>query len=68
MLDGAARIDVLLDATVAQGMNAIAITDHGNMFGAFEMWQQAKARDIKAIIGLEAYFAPEGRHHKKPKQ
>lgn len=66
MLDGAARIDKLLDATVAEGMPAIAITDHGSMFGAFEMWQQAAARGIKAIVGLEAYFAPEGRHHKKP--
>jgi DNA polymerase-3 subunit alpha len=66
MLDGAARIGELLDATVAQGMPAIAMTDHGTLFGAFEMWKQAKDRDIKAIIGLEAYFAPEGRLHKKP--
>ena len=68
MLDGAARIDSLLDATVAENMPAIAMTDHGTLFGAFEMWKQAKDRDIKAIIGLEAYFAPEGRHHKKPVQ
>jgi DNA polymerase-3 subunit alpha len=66
MLDGAARVGSLLDAAVAENMPAIAMTDHGTLFGAFEMWQQAKARDIKAIIGLEAYFAPEGRHHKKP--
>jgi len=64
MLDGAARIGSLLDEVVAQQMPAIAMTDHGSLFGAFEMWKQAKDRDIKAIIGLEAYFAPEGRHHK----
>ena len=68
MLDGAARIGGLLDEVVAQQMPAIAMTDHGTLFGAFEMWKQAKDRDIKAIIGLEAYFAPEGRHHKKPVQ
>ena len=66
MLDGAARIGELLDAAVAEGMPAIAMTDHGTLFGAFEMWKQAKDRDLKAIIGLEAYFAPEGRLHKKP--
>ncbi len=66
MLDGAARIGGLLDAAVEQKMPAIAMTDHGTLFGAFEMWKQAKDRDIKAIIGLEAYFAPEGRLHKKP--
>lgn len=66
MLDGAARIGELLDAAVVEGMPAIAMTDHGTLFGAFEMWKQAKDRDIKAIIGLEAYFAPEGRLHKKP--
>lgn len=68
MLDGAARIGGLLDEVVAQKMPAIAMTDHGTLFGAFEMWKQAKDRDIKAIIGLEAYFAPEGRNHKKPVQ
>lgn len=66
MLDGAARIGSLLDAAAAEKMPAIAMTDHGTLFGAFEMWKQAKDRDIKAIIGLEAYFAPEGRLHKKP--
>ena len=41
MLDGAARVGELLDEAVAQGMPAIAVTDHGNMFGAYEFWQQA---------------------------
>ena len=66
MLDGAARIDDLLDAAVAHDMPAIAMTDHGTLFGAFDMWKKAQDRGMKAIIGLEAYVAPEGRHHKKP--
>ncbi len=41
MLDGAARVGELLDEAVAQGMPAIAVTDHGNMFGAYDFWQQA---------------------------
>ena len=58
MLDGAARVGELLDAAVAQGMPAIAITDHGNMFGAYDFWKQATARGIKPIIGTEAYITP----------
>ena len=61
MLDGAARIGQLMDRVVELGMSAIAITDHGNLHGAYEFWKQAKARDIKPIIGLEAYVAPESR-------
>ena len=56
MLDGAARIGPLLDAAVAQGMPAIAITDHGNMFGAYDFWSAATSRGIRPIIGTEAYF------------
>jgi len=58
MLDGAARVGALLDAAVEQGMPAIAMTDHGNMFGAYEFWQQAVKRGIKPIIGTEAYLTP----------
>jgi DNA polymerase-3 subunit alpha len=58
MLDGAARIGELLDEAVVQGMPAIAITDHGNNFGAFDFWKQAKARGLKPIIGTEAYLTP----------
>ncbi|MBH0054314.1 MULTISPECIES: DNA polymerase III subunit alpha [unclassified Salinibacterium] len=58
MLDGAARVGPLLDAAVEQGMPAIAITDHGNMFGAYDFWKQATARGIKPIIGTEAYVTP----------
>ncbi|MGJ8721746.1 MAG: PHP domain-containing protein, partial [Salinibacterium amurskyense] len=58
MLDGAARVGPLLDAAVEQGMPAIAITDHGNMFGAYDFWKQATAKGIKPIIGTEAYVTP----------
>jgi DNA polymerase-3 subunit alpha len=58
MLDGAARVKPLIEAAVAQGMPAIAVTDHGNMFGAFEFWKTAKDAGIKPIIGTEAYITP----------
>jgi len=58
MLDGAARVDDLLDEAVKQGMPAIAMTDHGNMFGAYEFWSHARKRGIKPIIGIEAYLTP----------
>jgi DNA polymerase III subunit alpha len=58
MLDGAARIGPLMDAAAAEKMPAIAVTDHGNMFGAYEFWKQATARGIKPIIGTEAYITP----------
>ncbi|MFM2412260.1 MAG: polymerase subunit alpha [Actinomycetota bacterium] len=66
MLDGAARIGPLLDAAVAQGMPAIAMTDHGTLFGAFEFWKKANEKGIKPIIGIEAYLAPESRFDKRP--
>lgn len=58
MLDGAARVGQLMEAVQAQGMPAIAITDHGNTFGAFDFWKQARDRGIKPIIGMEAYLTP----------
>ncbi|MDH4160928.1 MAG: PHP domain-containing protein, partial [Actinomycetota bacterium] len=58
MLDGAARVGQLLDAAVEQGMPAVAITDHGYVFGAYDFWSQARQRGIKPIIGVEAYLAP----------
>ena len=61
MLDGAAKIDELLDKAVDFEMPAIAITDHGNNFGAYEFWQKATKRGIKPIIGIEAYLAPGSR-------
>ncbi|MFI5060938.1 MAG: DNA polymerase III subunit alpha, partial [Actinomycetales bacterium] len=58
MLDGAARIKPLVDAAVEQGMPALAVTDHGNMFGAFDFWRTATDAGIKPIIGTEAYLTP----------
>ena len=58
MLDGAARVKPLVDEAAAQGMPALAITDHGNMFGAYDFWHQATAVGVKPIIGTEAYVTP----------
>jgi DNA polymerase-3 subunit alpha len=58
MLDGAARVGELLDEAARQQMPAVAITDHGNMFGAYDFWKQATARGIRPILGTEAYITP----------
>jgi len=58
MLDGAARVGPLMKAAAEEGMPAIAVTDHGNMFGAYDFWKQATANGIKPIIGTEAYITP----------
>jgi DNA polymerase-3 subunit alpha len=65
MLDGAARVADLVGEVAAQGMPAIAMTDHGNVFGAFEFYKQAKKVGVKPIIGIEAYVAPESRFDKR---
>ncbi|GII88738.1 DNA polymerase III subunit alpha [Sphaerisporangium siamense] len=66
MLDGAARLKQMFKQVGDLGMPAIAITDHGNMHGAYDFYKQATAADIKPIIGIEAYVAPESRLNKKP--
>lgn len=58
MLDGAARVKPLIEAVAAQEMPAIAVTDHGNTFGAFDFWQTARDGGVKPIIGIEAYLTP----------
>ena len=65
MLDGAARVGDLVKEVARQEMPAIAMTDHGNVFGAFEFYKQATKVGVKPIIGIEAYIAPESRHEKK---
>lgn len=62
MLDGAARVGQLMQAVVDQGMPAIAVTDHGNTFGAYDFWKQARDHGVKPIIGIEAYLAPGTQH------
>jgi DNA polymerase-3 subunit alpha len=58
MLDGAARIKPLLARANELGQTALAITDHGYMFGAYEFWTEARRAGVKPIIGLEAYLTP----------
>ncbi|HMO10395.1 MAG TPA: PHP domain-containing protein, partial [Actinotalea sp.] len=58
MLDGAARVEELLGYAEELGQKALAITDHGYLFGAFDFWQRARAHGIKPIIGVEAYVTP----------
>ena len=65
MLDGAARLSDLMQAVKASGMDSIAITDHGYLFGAFDFYSQAVANGIKPIIGLEAYVTPGTSRHDK---
>ena len=65
MLDGAARVEDLVAEVARQEMPAIAMTDHGNVFGAFDFYKQAKKVGVKPIIGIEAYVAPESRFEKK---
>ncbi len=65
MLDGAARVADLVGEVANQKMPAIAMTDHGNVFGAFDFYKQAKKVGVKPIIGIEAYVAPESRFDKR---
>ncbi|SES48856.1 DNA polymerase III, alpha subunit [Pedococcus cremeus] len=58
MLDGAARIDDLFRTAAEMGMPAVATTDHGYVFGAYEFWSKARKYDVKPIIGVEAYLTP----------
>ena len=57
LLDGASSIPRLVDKAVSYGMNALAITDHGNLHGALEFYQTAKQKGVNPIIGYEAYIA-----------
>ncbi len=58
MLDGAARLGALTQRVADLGMPAVAMTDHGNVFGAYEFYKAAKSAGVKPIIGIEAYFTP----------
>ena len=67
LLDGAIRLGDLLDKCKEFGMDTVAITDHGSMFGALEFYVKAKKAGIKPIIGCEFYIAPHSRTDKKAK-
>ncbi len=58
LLDGAAKIKALVKETKRLGMDSLAITDHGNMYGTLEFYTTARKNDLKPIIGCEAYIAP----------
>ncbi|ATC66119.1 DNA polymerase III subunit alpha [Nibricoccus aquaticus] len=64
LLDGACRIDRLMDRAVGLGMKAMALTDHGNLFGAIEFYNAAKAKSIKPLIGCEIYLTESSRLEK----
>jgi len=68
LLDGAIKIDDLIRKVKMEKMEAVALTDHGNMFGAVEFYQKAIKAGIKPIIGMEAYIAPQSRFNKDSKK
>jgi DNA polymerase-3 subunit alpha len=65
LLDGAARINDLVAAAKRHGQNALAITDHGALYGAVKFYTAARAAGVKPIIGCEMYMAPRSRHDKE---
>jgi len=64
LLDGLPKIPELVKAAKARGFSALALTDHGNMYGAIEFYQECLKEGIKPIIGMEAYLAPNNRFEK----
>ncbi len=65
LLDGLSQIDDLIARAKELGMEALALTDHGNLYGAIEFYKEAKKAGIKPILGVEAYLAPHGRLNKR---
>jgi DNA polymerase-3 subunit alpha len=68
LLDGAARIGDLVNAAKENGMDSLAITDHGNMFGAVDFYRAAKAAGIRPILGCEVYTATRGMEDRDPEK
>ena len=68
LLDGQTRISSIADKALSLGQDAVAITDHGVMYGAVEFYTSLKEKGIKPIIGCEVYVAPRSRHQKEGKQ
>ncbi len=67
LLDGASRIPELVAHVKGLGMNAVAITDHGNLYGAIEFYRECKAAGLNPILGYEAYVAPNNRADREPR-
>src|SRR5881296_2604571 len=65
LLDGANRIPDLLDRVRALGMDSLAVTDHGNLHGAWQFYTEAKSRGLRPILGFEAYLAFGSRHKRE---
>src|SRR3990172_2821702 len=68
LLDGISRIPQLLDRVRELGQEACAITDHGALYGAIDFYREARSRDLKPIIGVEAYVAQGQRRSRDPKE
>jgi DNA polymerase-3 subunit alpha len=68
MLDGAARIEDVVQAAVADRQPAVAITDHGVLYGAVDLYETATAAGVKPIIGMEAYLTPGSRFDRPPRR
>jgi len=66
LLDGAITISRLLDKAKAMGMESVAVTDHGNIFGAVQLFDSAKKAGVKPVLGCEVYVAPGDRRDKSP--
>ena len=66
MLDGAARLTDLFSKAEELGMPAVAMSDHGNLYGAYDFWKKGIATGVKPIIGIEGYYAPQGRKTRAP--
>ncbi len=66
MLDGAAKLPSLMAETARLGMPALAMTEHGNVFGAYDFYKQARAAGVKPIIGMEGYYTPGSRFDRSP--
>src|SRR3989344_3139794 len=64
LLDGLPKVPELILRTKELGMDAVAITDHGNLYSAVEFWKEAKKTGVKPIFGVEAYIAPGDRRDK----
>ena len=68
LLDGLTKFDEMIGYALEQGSPAVALTDHGTMYGVIEFYQKAKKAGLKPIIGVEAYLAPASRHEKNTRE
>ncbi|HPI82724.1 MAG TPA: PHP domain-containing protein, partial [Candidatus Paceibacterota bacterium] len=66
LLDGLSKVPDLVKTAKKNGMSALALTDHGNMYGAIEFYKECQKAEIKPIIGVEAYIAERSRFDKEP--